>query len=124
MDVARVPPAMPAMLDFDLLLELYPDHPTRGAFLRRAHDVLRQDRLALQDAMARRDHGDARQLAHRIQGTAAFLNGAREATVELFLSLNLALAQGDPEGAHEPGVPILAYLADLEAALLRAAEDH
>ncbi|MFC4274604.1 hypothetical protein [Achromobacter aloeverae] len=115
---------MTSLLDIELLRDLYPDPQARCRFLRRAHDVLRADRQALQAAMARRDHGDARQLAHRLQGTAAFLNGARESTLELFRALNQALAQGDV--ALLPGrcEPTLTYLSSLEAALLRATEDR
>jgi len=114
---------MTPLLNIELLLDLYPDAPARNSFLRRAHEVLSADRVALQDAIARRAHDDARQLAHRIQGTAAFLNGARETTQELFRGLNLGLAQGDATRTQASGEPVLAYLSDLETALLRAADD-
>lgn len=113
---------MTPLLDMELLLDIYPDAAARNSFLRRAHEVLFADRVALQDAMARRHHADARQLAHRIQGTAAFLNGAREITQELFRGLNLALAQEDAERTATGGEPVLAYLSDLEVALLSAVE--
>ncbi|WP_233235088.1 hypothetical protein [Bordetella sp. LUAb4] len=116
-------PLFMPLLNMELLLDLYPDVPARNSFLRRAHDVLSADRVALQDAMARRAHDDARQLAHRIQGTAAFLNGARESTQELFRGLNLALAQGDATPTQVGVEPILAYLSNLEIALLRAVDD-
>jgi len=114
---------MTPLLDMELLLELYPDAAARHGFLLRAHELLSADRVALQDAMAGRDHASARELAHRIQGTAAFLNGARELTQKLFNRLNLALARADATRTISGGEPVLAYLSDLEVALLSAADD-
>ncbi|ALM83585.1 hypothetical protein [Bordetella sp. N] len=112
---------MTPWLDLELLFDLYPDTATRNDFLRRAWQVLSADRMALSAALERRDHGEARQLAHRIQGTTAFLNGARERTVELFGALNQGLAQSDVDQITAACGPVLTYLSGLETALLSAA---
>ncbi|ARP91093.1 hypothetical protein CAL14_13000 [Bordetella genomosp. 9] len=69
---------MTLQIDHASLADLYPDPEDRRAFLRRANEILRQDRCALQDALTKHAYPVAADVSHRIQGTLAFLTGDAE----------------------------------------------
>lgn len=112
---------MPNLLDIDTLRELYPDTEARCGFLRRARDILRADRIALQQELAQHSYETARELAHRIQGSTAFLTGSTELPIRIFHDLIKALHRRDMTRAHANRSQVFSFLTQLEDELIRAA---
>jgi hypothetical protein len=106
-------------LDSDTLIELYPDPDGRRRFLRRAMEILRADRTALQDALASDACATAAELAHRLQGTAAFLTGDPERSAAILAALDQAVRQRRLHDTHALQTRALDYLAELESAIAR-----
>jgi hypothetical protein len=114
---------MPNVLDLDTLRELYPDAEARCGFLRRARDILQADRVALQQALAQHAYETARELAHRIQGSTAFLAGSTELPIKIFHDLIKALHRKDTAWAQANRASVFRFLTHLEDELARAASD-
>lgn len=108
---------MPMLLDLHTLTELYPAPEGRRQFLQRALEILREDRAALQDALARRAYVRAGELAHRIQGSAAFLTGKPEQSAAILHPLEQAIKQGLPSGTRDTQATVLDQLITLESAI-------
>lgn len=108
---------MSTLLDLSALAELYPDLGARGQFLRRALELLRADRVALQDALARHAYADAGELAHRLRGSAAFLTGEPERSAALLAPLEQAIKYGMPPESQPLQDTALAHLMALEFAI-------
>jgi hypothetical protein len=111
---------MPMRLDLDTLIELYPALDGRRSFLQRAMDILRDDRLALQDALARHAYAQAGELAHRVQGSVAFLTGEPERSAEIVRPLEQAIRQGLPASSRDTQATVLEHLMALESAIGQA----
>jgi HPt (histidine-containing phosphotransfer) domain-containing protein len=105
---------MPVLLHLETLQELYPEEQGRLAFLQRAHAVLRADRIALQDALDSNAYDTARELVHRLQGSASFLSLPANAPIDALRALSLALQHREPANARLYTACILRYLKRLE----------
>jgi hypothetical protein len=108
---------MPTLLDLSSLTELYPDPEERRRFLRRATEILQADRLALQDALTGHAYARAGELAHRLQGTAAFLTSEPESVSAVLFPLTQAIKRNSPDDTRAAQANALRYLAELEAAI-------
>jgi hypothetical protein len=111
---------MSDLLDLKNLIEMYPDQGGRIKFLRRAKAILHMDRIALQDALARHAYEQARQLVHRLQGTASFLTGSPDNPDSVFRPLNEALKQHNATRSYATQAEVLQYLNQLEEAVSEA----
>jgi hypothetical protein len=110
-------------LDIASLKELYPDPDARSTFLRRARRLLRIDRIALQRALTVPAYDLARELTHRLHGTAAVLGSPTHMPAAAFDSLTSALERRDLANAQESSARLLRYLTTLEAQLRWAARN-
>ena len=108
---------MPMLLDLHTLTELYPAPEGRRQFLRRALEILREDRAALQDALAGHAYVRAGELAHRIQGSAAFLTGKPEQSAAILLPLEQAIKRGLPPATRDAQATVMDHLVMLESAI-------
>jgi hypothetical protein len=115
---------MPTLLNLDTLTELYPDPEGRRQFVRRAMEILHNDRLALQEAVASLAYARAGELAHRLQGTAAFLTSDPEHAAAVLLPLNHAIRQGHMADTLAAQKDVLRYLIALEAAMGQVVDDR
>jgi hypothetical protein len=111
---------MQALVNLEILVELYPDPAGRTKFVRRAQARLHLDCLALQDALAAHAYALAQQLMHRLLGTAAFLMGSREHPARIFHPLSEALQRNDAARTRAAKANVLQYLLQLENALSNA----
>ncbi|CAM3702914.1 HPt domain-containing protein [Bordetella sputigena] len=105
------------LLDLQTLTELYPDPAGRRQFLRRAMEILRDDRQDLQRALAGRACERAGDLAHRLQGSVAFLTGQPEQAAAILHPLSRAIKQGLPAGSRLDQDAALEHLRKLEAVI-------
>ncbi|ARP81095.1 hypothetical protein CAL12_09730 [Bordetella genomosp. 8] len=105
------------LLDLQTLAELYPDRAGRCQFLRRAVEILRDDRRDLRRALAGRACARAGDLAHRIQGSVAFLTGQPEQAASLLQPLARAIKQGLPPGSQQVQDIAQAHLLALESTI-------
>ncbi|OZI23667.1 hypothetical protein CAL26_09540 [Bordetella genomosp. 9] len=108
------------LLDLHTLTELYPDRAGRRQFLRRAVEILRDDRQDLRRALAGRACDRAGDLAHRIQGSVAFLTGQPEQAASMLLPLARAIKQGLPPGSQQVQDTAQAHLLALESTMEKA----
>jgi HPt (histidine-containing phosphotransfer) domain-containing protein len=113
--------AMPGLLHLETLQELYPDEQGRRAFLLRAHAILRADRIALQNALASKAYGTARELVHRLQGSASFLSVPANAPIDALCALSRALQHREPANVRRHTACILRYLRCLELEMAQTA---
>ncbi|CAM3759910.1 hypothetical protein [Bordetella bronchialis] len=104
-------------LDLDTLTDLYPDPEGRRQFLQRALDILREDRQALQDALGRHAYGQAAELAHRLQGSVAFLTGEPEHCARILLPLQHASRRGQSAECQQARTAAMELLVALESAM-------
>lgn len=111
---------MPMLLDLDTLAELYPVREGRNQFLQRALQILREDREALQGALRRHAYAQAGELAHRLQGSAAFLTGDPEQCAAILLPLEQAARQGLARAAWDALAHAVDQLITLESAIEQA----
>lgn len=111
------------LLDIGTLNELYPDPQARSGFLRRARRILRTDRVALQRALNRHAYDEAHGLAHRIQGTIAFLGVAAHVPEKALHTLTGGLERRDLAHTGEARADLMCYLGRVEAELRRVAGD-
>lgn len=105
------------LLDLQTLTELYPDLEGRRQFLRRAMEILRDDRQDLQRALAGRACARAGDLTHRLQGSVAFLTGQPEQAAAILLPLTKAIKQGLPAESRQVQDTALEHLRTLEAVI-------
>jgi HPt (histidine-containing phosphotransfer) domain-containing protein len=108
---------MPTLIDLDMLTELYPAPEARRQFLRRAVELMQEDRLAMQDALTRHAYVQAGELAHRLQGSAAFLTGKPEQSAAILLPLGQAIKQELPADFRDMQATVMDYLLALESAI-------
>lgn len=111
---------MPLQLDLHTLTELYPSPGERRQFLQRALEILREDRAALQYALAGHACERAAELAHRLQGSVAFLTGEPEQAAAILRPLERAIKQGLPPDSRDIELAALDHLMTLESAMDRA----
>jgi hypothetical protein len=108
---------MPTLLDLDTLTELYPDPDGRRQFLLRAIEILHNDRLALEKALTDQAYAQASELAHRLQGTAAFMTGDPTRPADMLLPLSQAIKQRNLADMRATQTEVLHYLIALESAM-------
>lgn len=105
------------LLDLSTLTELYPGREGRRQFLQRALEIMREDRQALRDTLERHAYAEAGELAHRLQGSAAFLTGDPEQCAAILVPLEQAARKGLATVAQDTLATALSHLMALESAI-------